>query len=105
MPRQARLLDKSNSLAALSGAAPIRPVKSARLETKSWNACAFPGTKLVKLPLGRLMDQNDFRFARHPLLNECNRLVTSTTAAQFPQLSHRRSVPSLCDVEPMMYNA
>src|ERR1700682_1136406 len=39
---------------------------------------AFPSTNWVKLPPGRLMDGNNFRFARHPLLNECYGLISTS---------------------------
>ena len=40
------------------------------------NTSAFSGTNRVKLSPGRLMDWNNFRFARRSLLNERNRLLS-----------------------------
>jgi hypothetical protein len=39
---------------------------------------AFSSTNPLKLPARPTSGPNNFRFAQHPFLNECNRLISST---------------------------
>src|SRR6266478_9004523 len=46
------------------------------------NIRAFPSTNRVRLPSRPTLGPNNFRFARHPFLNECNRLITTVTSCK-----------------------
>src|SRR6266403_2462407 len=46
------------------------------------NIRAFPSTNRVRLPSRPTLGPNNFRFARHPFLIECNRQITTVTSCK-----------------------
>ena len=46
---------------------------------------AFPSTNWVKIPPRPTLGPNNFRFARHPFLNECDRLIATLEPLALPQ--------------------